>query len=308
MLSVIVPVYNSEKFIQRCIDSILYQTYTDFELILVDDGSTDSSSLICDKYAEKDARIKTYHISNRGANNARLLGVHKAIGQFVMFIDADDTISPNYLEIMSKEICNSNKEIVVHHPCYDKELVSKEMFIVDMLNARVSPTMYEKIFSLTLLQKTYKNLPRYITMGEDLMQNVIIAACSSAIKYFKDENISYNYNIDNLSSISNTFKREYSYEVQYYTLFESFLFSQNKHVIESYLRSKFNGLALVLLSGNNLDYDDEYYISCLNEYRSNKFKIPEAWILFHIRNNHLARFFIKHKRYIVEKLNKIKNK
>ena len=92
LLSVIVPVYNVEKYLSRCIDSILSQTFTDFELILVDDGSPDNCGSICDEYAKKDKRIIVIHQQNRGVSSARNKGLDIARGEYVTFVDSDDQI------------------------------------------------------------------------------------------------------------------------------------------------------------------------------------------------------------------------
>lgn len=89
-LSIIIPVYNAEKFITRCIDSILSQSFTDYELLLIDDGSTEESGAICDEYAAKDARIRVFHKENGGVSSARNLGLDKATGDYILFADADD--------------------------------------------------------------------------------------------------------------------------------------------------------------------------------------------------------------------------
>lgn len=96
-ISVIVPVYNTEKFINRCVDSILAQTYRNFELILVDDGSTDKSNAICDEYTKQDSRIRVLHLLNGGVSYARNMGLEGAKGNYVTFVDSDDTIAPNFL-------------------------------------------------------------------------------------------------------------------------------------------------------------------------------------------------------------------
>lgn len=90
-VSVIVPVYNVEKLLQRCIDSILAQTFTDFELLLIDDGSKDKSGEICDEYAAKDSRIRVFHKQNGGVSTARNLGIDKAQGEWIYFVDSDDS-------------------------------------------------------------------------------------------------------------------------------------------------------------------------------------------------------------------------
>ena len=96
MISIIVPVYNAEKTLRQCVDSILSQEYKDFELFLVDDGSKDGSPAICDEYAEKDNRIKVIHKPNGGVSSARNLGLDYAKGEWVTFIDSDDYISDDY--------------------------------------------------------------------------------------------------------------------------------------------------------------------------------------------------------------------
>lgn len=97
-VSVIIPVYNAEKYLSQCIESVLDQTVSDFELLLVDDGSTDSSGALCDRYALSDARIRVFHRPNGGVSTARNLGLDEARGDYVVFVDADDWLNPDHLE------------------------------------------------------------------------------------------------------------------------------------------------------------------------------------------------------------------
>ena len=99
-ISVIVPVYNVEKYLHKCIDSILVQTFTDFELLLIDDGSTDKSGDICDEYAVKDARVRVFHTENRGVSAARNHGLREASGDWICFVDSDDWVENCYLEYL----------------------------------------------------------------------------------------------------------------------------------------------------------------------------------------------------------------
>lgn len=119
-VSIIVPIYNSEAHLSRCIDSILAQTLTDFELILVNDGSQDNSGKICDNYAQKDSRIIVLHKENGGTSSARNVGLKKSRGEYITFVDSDDTIYPHYLtsfsydadfEVAGLETIGSNPEI-----------------------------------------------------------------------------------------------------------------------------------------------------------------------------------------------------
>lgn len=98
MVSIIVPVYNAEKYLHKCIDSILAQTYTDFELLLIDDGSKDKSSAICDEYAVKDARVRVFHKENGGVSKARNWGLDNAKGEWITFVDADDWVHEDFLK------------------------------------------------------------------------------------------------------------------------------------------------------------------------------------------------------------------
>ncbi len=100
MISIIVPVYNTAQYLRECIDSVIHQTFTDWELVIVDDGSTDRSPTICDEYAAADARIKVIHIENSGQANARNIGIDASQGEYITFLDSDDKLSPLYLEIM----------------------------------------------------------------------------------------------------------------------------------------------------------------------------------------------------------------
>lgn len=111
-ISVIVPVYNSEKTLARCVDSILSQTFSDFELLLVDDGSTDSSGKMCDDYALKDKRVHVFHKKNGGVSSARNLGLDHVNGKWVTFCDSDDYVNDNWLSIFIK-YCKNDIDLVV---------------------------------------------------------------------------------------------------------------------------------------------------------------------------------------------------
>ena len=111
-ISVIVPVYNTEMYLHRCIDSILSQTFTDFELLLIDDGSKDSSGAICDEYAAKDNRVRVFHKENSGVSLARNLGLDNAIGEWIVFVDADDWLELTMLEKMYHAVVEHNADCV----------------------------------------------------------------------------------------------------------------------------------------------------------------------------------------------------
>lgn len=113
LISVIIPAYNAEPFLARCLDSVLCQTLPDFELLLIDDGSTDGTGAIADRYAEKDDRVKVIHKENGGVSSARNRGLEVARGGFITFVDADDTVAPSYLEKLYGRLCETGADIAV---------------------------------------------------------------------------------------------------------------------------------------------------------------------------------------------------
>ncbi len=111
-VSVIIPVYNVEEYLCECVDSVLAQTYTSYEIILVDDGSTDSSGSICDSYAWKDGRISVIHKANEGLSSARNAGLEKASGEYVYFLDSDDYIADNTMESLVEAAEQDSSDVV----------------------------------------------------------------------------------------------------------------------------------------------------------------------------------------------------
>lgn len=112
-ISVIVPVYNIEKYIERCIRSILEQSFKNFELLLIDDGSTDNSGSICDQFALSDSRIKVFHQRNRGVSYARNTGIKNAQGSFIAFVDGDDWVKHDYLEVLYEQLNMTGSDICI---------------------------------------------------------------------------------------------------------------------------------------------------------------------------------------------------
>ena len=127
-VSIIVPVYQVEKYLRQCIDSILAQTFTDYELILVDDGSKDQSGEICDEYARIDTRVKVVHKENGGLSYARNRGMDQMIGNYFMFVDSDDYIAPTMVECLYKSILNEDADIVACNFLYFFENDRKKDF------------------------------------------------------------------------------------------------------------------------------------------------------------------------------------
>ena len=137
-VSIIVPVYKAEQYLHRCIDSILSQSFTDWELILVDDGSPDKSGDICDEYSKKDPRIKVFHKSNGGVSSARNLGLDYAKGQWITFIDADDYIDSCFCNINEAEI---------------NDIIIKRNYIVDIDNSIKESKQFDTLSSIANMEE-----------------------------------------------------------------------------------------------------------------------------------------------------------
>lgn len=112
-ISIIIPIYNVESYLRKCLDSIMEQSFPYFELLLINDGSTDASTQICQEYVEKDDRIRYFEKENGGVSSARNFGIKHSRGEYITFIDSDDWIEPNYLEILYKTIKEQEADIVV---------------------------------------------------------------------------------------------------------------------------------------------------------------------------------------------------
>ena len=112
LISIIVPVYNVENYLKECIESLINQSYSNTEILLIDDGSTDNSGIICDEYQKVDSRITVYHKKNGGLSDARNYGIERMNGNYVTFVDSDDFISIYTLEIMYEVAINYNSDLV----------------------------------------------------------------------------------------------------------------------------------------------------------------------------------------------------
>ena len=167
LISIIVPVYNTEKYIARCIKSILNQTYKSIELILVDDGSADNSPKICDEYAERDSRIKVIHKKNGGVSSARNAGLDIAKGDYVGFVDSDDFVGERMYELLYRAV--QDRDDVISNLMFTRvfsdgrtaassvphdtdEIISKETFIKELLLHKGDASVCSKLFPRKVLK------------------------------------------------------------------------------------------------------------------------------------------------------------
>ena len=192
-ISVVVPVYNVEPYLKRCVDSILAQTVTDLEIILVDDGSTDGSGGICDQYGEREPRIRVHHKANGGLTSAWKAGVELALGDYVGFVDSDDWIDPDMYERMLEAALREDADVAVCGLVFDfedpkiprREEISnfkKEVYDREDLEAlfpslindgcffgrTLQPARVTKLFRREMLLRNMKFCEERVSLGEDM--------------------------------------------------------------------------------------------------------------------------------------------
>lgn len=211
MVSVIVPVYNAEKYLEKTIDSILSQTYTDFELILVNDGSTDCSNQIIKKYVELDCRIKHVDGDNYGAPHARNVGIEIATGDYVVFFDADDTMNENALEELYHLITHEQADMVIGSRTHIDENGVEIKRIVEKAAKYSLPRDYDKIMYIDQLPdnkmfrmsiiKQYRIRFSNLRIGQDL--NFVLKYLSVSKLVAVTDSIVCNYRLV-VGSISRT--------------------------------------------------------------------------------------------------------
>lgn len=181
MISIILPIYNAEQYLRRCLDSILAQSYTDFELLLIDDGSKDSSGAICDAYAVKDSRVRVFHKENGGVSSARNLGLDNALGEYITFCDADDYVTPDWLAAYSEAIAN-NVDLAIQgyyaidgdntveknlSPCQGDTIEAKRQLITSLMFQGMYGYLWVKLFRRAIIEEHVIRFDTQSTFRED---------------------------------------------------------------------------------------------------------------------------------------------
>lgn len=196
MVSVVVPVYNVENVLRLCIDSILNQTFTDFELILVDDGSADKSGEICDEYAEKDKRVSVIHNKNMGVSFTRNTGIEIASGDYICFVDSDDYINQDYLKMLVEAKINNehsnniwcglnivsdynNTIIKKHYYAENQDLSSSSVKdIMTLTEKMLVASPCNKLYNTNILKKNNIRMRKGLSLGEDVIFNLEYLDCT----------------------------------------------------------------------------------------------------------------------------------
>lgn len=181
MISIILPIYNAEQYLHRCIDGILAQSYTDFELLLIDDGSKDASGDICDEYAAKDTRVRVLHKANGGVSSARNLGLDNAQGEYITFCDADDYVGVGWLAAYSEAIA-SHVDLAIQgydaidgdntveknlSSCQGDTIAEKRQLITSLMSQDMYGYLWVKLFRRAIIEEHAIRFDTQSTFRED---------------------------------------------------------------------------------------------------------------------------------------------
>ncbi|WP_410533313.1 glycosyltransferase family 2 protein [Streptococcus salivarius] len=238
--SVIIPVYNVEKYIDRCLKSIISQNYDDLEIIVVDNGSTDSSGSICDTYANKHSNISVYHIENHGVGSARNFGLSKARGEFIYFVDSDDYLVGNlFADFADKLVLDLDLAVFSYYNSFEEDLtekqrtekslpfkgnydkdgfikIFKELFLSDMLY-----TVWNKLYRREFLLENNLSFEQY-ELGEDVRFN--LNAYRNVNKVYLSQDSYYVYVIGRKGSAMSSYNpKRLQYQLQELELVDSLL-------------------------------------------------------------------------------------
>lgn len=208
-ISVIVPIYNAEKYLHRCIDSILAQNFTDFELLLIDDGSTDNSGFICDEYAQKDRRIRVFHKKNGGVSSARNLGLDNAQGEWITFVDSDDWIENSLwssAQIPETDlIVTSYIDIRVNNNIILDDIIWQNIEASRYLEINIGDNLFRgpwaKLFKRVIIEQNHLRFYEKMSLGED---TVFVRQYLLHIESLHTSSHSF-YVVSEISSLSNAF-------------------------------------------------------------------------------------------------------
>lgn len=276
LISVIVPVYNIEIYLEQCIESIINQSYSNLQIILIDDGSTDKSGEICDRFAKKDPRIDVIHKENGGPVSARNAGLDKAKGKYVGFVDGDDYIEcgmyqklydtvekyqasfvhSGYYEGADKIVCFTSKETKEYSTARAKKDALLQLFSLHPA-AEVGPSLWNNLYERNFITEWCSKIPESQVYGEDLITMCYCIMKSDNFVSIPDAYYHYRYRDDSLS-------KDMSEEqlLKYYTLYDSLkrilLANGYDGVILSALKKRFGILGMQLLAELNHYYIPKY--------------------------------------------------
>lgn len=265
-VSIIVPIYNVEKYLRRCIDSILSQTFISFELLLIDDGSTDASGAICDEYALMDRRIHVTHQINRGVSAARNVGLDKSVGRYVCFVDSDDWVTSDYLATLMEQVQGfdvlffgfflryndeSSMSLSLGEQCAVNEIEKEQLLLFLCKNDtgyNVLGYTCDKIFRRDLIEKYNLRFDENICLGEDEIFALAYCLKAQSLKVIPDVLYNYSQRAGGLASQKESYKSCYS---KYKALVEIMIDMKSGEMLEMWHKRAYHTLQEVAKTQKN---------------------------------------------------------
>lgn len=230
MVSVVVPIYNTKAFLEKCMKSILNQTYRNWELIFVDDGSTDGSGELCDEYAKEYEKIRVIHQKNRGLSSARMTGIRMAVGRYIMFVDSDDYIDSDLIDVLMGRILVEKADLIVSYLLYEDEnsIVKSDAYIQDgtytkesilgwLIGNEISGgtgmpmSMCGKIFVKDRLARAFQRVKKRLAYGEDLVELLFFMEEAKNITFVSKWGYHY---VERKGSMSHSVSLDYFREIK----------------------------------------------------------------------------------------------
>jgi len=232
-VSVIVPVYNAEKYLHRCVDSLLAQSFTDFEVLLVDDGSPDHSGEICDAYARKDSRVKVFHKENGGVSSARQCGLDNAVGEYTIHVDPDDWVKPDMLEELYNKAKEEDADMVICDYYLDgiqRKYVNQrpsscdyQKVLYDLMFRKLHGSLWNKLIRRTCYKTYDVRLPKGLDYCEDVITLVQLWKNSIKITYVNKAFYYYDQHINEHSITRSYTKKTYTMRCLYLDYLKKYL-------------------------------------------------------------------------------------
>ncbi len=225
-ISIIVPVYKAEKYLHKCVDSLLAQNFTDFEVLLIDDGSPDKSGKICDEYAKKDSRVRVFHKENGGVSSARQLGLDNALGEYVIHTDPDDWVESTMLEELYNKAKEEDADMVIcdYLDCYTDKTDYVEQrpsslehtVVLSELFQQLHGSCWNKLVRRACYSKYNVRFDLELSWCEDLLFNISLLLHSIKISYLPKAFYHYTHVINTDSITANSVCTTYDYNVLLY--------------------------------------------------------------------------------------------
>lgn len=299
-ISVIIPAYNSEKFIARCLYSVIKQSYKDFEIIVVNDGSNDNTEKEIKKIITENSKVPITYLyqNNSGVTKARATGTFQAKGEFITFVDSDDTLPINALEVLINAQKRDNSDITIGAIEKGKDCILNPKEYIKCLFREVDLMgPCAKLINRNLFNEKAFQIPRSIVKGEDFIMNILIAQNASRT-ITRIKNIVYNYHHDNENSALHTFKLKLCHEEEVYNC----LFKLSKPEFITFIKqesiySRFHGIEdyVIAQPRQKIEKDSPYIQNLIGDIKKYK-KHQEYLMLLKKPNSYFTRLIIKIKR------------